>query len=114
MGIIQKQAIKSSIFLLIGFAIGGINILFLFPKLISLDVNGLTRAFLDVGVVLSMLATIGSVPVIVKFFPFYKSHLKNEAADRMIKVSGDTSTIMEGDFKLLEHALRNLIFNAII
>ena len=42
-----------------------------------------------------------------------KSHLKSEVDDRTIKVSGDVSTIIEGDFKLLEHALRNLIFNAI-
>ena len=81
MGIIQKQALKSSVFLLIGFAIGGINILFLFPKLTSLDVNGLTRAFLDVGVVLSMLATLGTVPVIYKFSPFYRSHLKKQDND---------------------------------
>jgi len=81
MGIIQKQALKSSVFLLIGFAIGGINILFLFPKLTSLDVNGLTRAFLDVGVVLSMLATLGTVPVIYKFSPFYKLHLKKQDND---------------------------------
>ena len=81
MGIIQKQALKSSVFLLIGFAIGGINILFLFPKLTSLDVNGLTRAFLDVGVVLSMLATFGTIPVIYKFSPFYRSHLKKNEND---------------------------------
>lgn len=81
MGIIQKQALKSSVFLLIGFAIGGINILFLFPKLTSLDVNGLTRAFLDVGVVLSMLATLGTIPVIYKFSPFYRSHLKKDEND---------------------------------
>ena len=79
MGIIQKQALKSSVFLLIGFAIGGINILFLFPLLTSLDLNGLTRAFLDVGVVLSVLATAGSLPVIFKFSPFYRHYLnKNE------------------------------------
>ena len=81
MGIIQKQALKSSFFLLIGFAIGGINILFLFPKLTALNVNGLTRAFLDVAVVLSMLATLGCVPVIYKFSPFYRHHLKKNEND---------------------------------
>lgn len=81
MGIIQKQALKSSIFLLIGFGIGGVNILFLFPKLTSLDVNGLTRALIDVATVLSVLATLGSLPVIYKFSPFYRSHLKKEEND---------------------------------
>lgn len=81
MGIIQKQALKSSIFLLIGFGIGGINILFLFPKLTTLDVNGLTRAMIDVATVLSILATLGSIPVVYKFAPFYRSHLKKEEND---------------------------------
>lgn len=42
-----------------------------------------------------------------------KDHLKTEVGERSITMTGDVSTIMEGDFKLLEHALRNLIFNAI-
>ncbi len=66
---------------MIGFAIGGLNIIFLFPKLTSLNVNGLTRAFLDVAVVLSLLATLGTIPVIYKFNPFYRSHLKKEEND---------------------------------
>jgi O-antigen/teichoic acid export membrane protein len=81
MGIIQKQALKSSIFLLIGFGIGGINILFLFPKLTDININGLTRAMIDVATVLSILATLGSIPVIYKFAPFYRSHLKKEEND---------------------------------
>ena len=81
MGIIQKQALKSSIFLLIGFGIGGINILFLFPKLTDININGLTRAMIDVATVLSILATVGSIPVIYKFAPFYRSHLKKEEND---------------------------------
>lgn len=81
MGIIQKQALKSSFFLLVGFGIGGLNILILFPKLTSLNVNGLTRAFIDVGTVLSMLATLGTIPVIYKFSPFYRSHLSKKDND---------------------------------
>jgi O-antigen/teichoic acid export membrane protein len=81
MGIIQKQATKSSVYLFIGFAIGGINILLLFPKLTALDINGLTRAFLDVSVVLSMLATLGTTSIIYKFSPYYRSLLKKEEND---------------------------------
>ena len=42
-----------------------------------------------------------------------KSNLKLEIGDRKILANGDVATIMEGDFKLLEHALRNLLLNAI-
>ncbi len=74
MGIIQKQGTKSSIFLLIGFCIGGINTIFLFPKVFSQAEYGLTRALVDTATILSVLATLGSTPVIYKFYPFYKSH----------------------------------------
>lgn len=42
-----------------------------------------------------------------------KNNLKVEIGTRKFIVNGDTTTIMEGDFKLLEHALRNLILNAV-
>ncbi|MFC4261709.1 polysaccharide biosynthesis C-terminal domain-containing protein [Ferruginibacter yonginensis] len=81
MGIIQKQALRSTIFLFVGFMIGGLNILVLFPKLTALEINGLTRAFLDVGVVLSTLAGFGSVSMVYKFYPYYNSNLKKNEND---------------------------------
>ncbi len=73
MGIIQKQGTRSSIFLLIGFCIGGINTIFLFPKIFSQAEYGLTRALIDTATILSILATLGTTPVIYKFFPYYRS-----------------------------------------
>ncbi|MEO6583264.1 MAG: polysaccharide biosynthesis C-terminal domain-containing protein [Ferruginibacter sp.] len=73
MGIIQKQGLRSSVFLMIGFVIGAINLLFLFPKVLSQEEIGLTRALIDAGTVLSVLATLGTVPVIYKFYPYYKA-----------------------------------------
>ena len=81
MGIIQKQALKSSVFLLAGFLIGGVNILFLLPKLTNLEINGLTRALLETSTVLAILGSFGTVPVIYKFSPFYRSHLKKNEND---------------------------------
>ncbi len=81
MGIIQKQGLRSSIFLIAGFAIGGINLLFLFPQFFSQEEIGLTRALIDSATVLSVLATAGSIPVIYKFHPFYTAHLKRKEID---------------------------------
>jgi O-antigen/teichoic acid export membrane protein len=81
MGIIQKQSIRSTIGISIGFAIGAFNLLVLAPKLLSTEQLGLTRLITDLGITLATLCTLGSLPVIYKFFPFYKSHLppkKNE------------------------------------
>lgn len=81
MGVIQQQGTKSSIFLLIGFAIGAVNTIFLFPKLFSQEEFGLTRALIDSATILSSLATLGSLPVIYKFYPFYRSHTKPKEND---------------------------------
>ncbi len=79
MGIIQKQGARSSVFLMIGFVIGAINLLFLFPKVFTQEEIGLTRALIDAGTVLSVLATLGTIPVIYKFYPYYRSHARGKS-----------------------------------
>lgn len=81
MGIIQQQGTKSSIFLFIGFVIGAINTIFLFPKVFSQAEYGLTRALIDTATILSSLATLGTLPVIYKFYPFYRSYTRPKEND---------------------------------
>ncbi|MEO5684281.1 MAG: oligosaccharide flippase family protein [Chitinophagaceae bacterium] len=81
MGSIQQQSIRSTIGISIGFAIGAVNLLVLAPKLLTTEQLGLTRLITDLGITLATLCTFGSLPVVYKFFPFYKSYLpskKNE------------------------------------
>jgi O-antigen/teichoic acid export membrane protein len=81
MGIIQKQGLKSSFYIMIGFVIGAINLLVLFPMFFSKSDQGLVRSIIDVGATLSVFCTLGSLPVVFKFYPFYKQYLgpkKNE------------------------------------
>ena len=81
MGIIQKQGVKSSFFIMIGFLIGAVNLLVLFPLFFSKNDQGLIRAMLDIGATLSVFCTLGTLPVIYKFYPFYNHYLgpkKNE------------------------------------
>lgn len=81
MGIIKKQSIKSSIFIFIGFAIGALNILVLFPKFLSQDELGLTRAMIEISLTLSTLCTLGSISVIYKFYPYYNYYLEGKKND---------------------------------
>jgi len=81
MGIIQKQGIKSSLFIMIGFVIGAFNLLVLFPLFFSKSDQGLVRAMIDIGATLSIFCTLGTLPVVYKFYPFYNQYLgpkKNE------------------------------------
>jgi len=75
MGVIQKQSIRSSVFIMAGFILGAFNILIIAPKVLTPSQLGLTRVITDAGITLATLCTLGSLPIIYKFFPFYKSYL---------------------------------------
>ena len=75
MGIIQTQSIRSTIAISIGFALGAFNLLVLAPKFLTTEQLGLTRLITDLGITMATLCTLGSLPVIYKFFPFYRSYL---------------------------------------
>jgi O-antigen/teichoic acid export membrane protein len=77
MGVVRRQSIISTLFIYIGIAIGGLNTLVLFPKYFQQTEFGLTKVITDVGLLLGMLATFGSVPGIIKFSPIIKRHNKN-------------------------------------
>ena len=78
MGIIQKQGIKSSYFIFLGFLIGAVNLLVLFPMFFSKVDQGLVRAMIDIGATLSVFCTLGTLPVVYKFYPFYNHYLGNK------------------------------------
>jgi O-antigen/teichoic acid export membrane protein len=81
MGIIQKQSIQSTFIIILGFAIGAINIIVIAPKVLTPEELGLTRIITDAGVTLATMCTLGALPVIYKFFPFYRSYLQPKKND---------------------------------
>ena len=81
MGIIQKQGIRSSFFIMLGFVIGAINLLILFPLFFDKNDQGLVRALIDIGATLSVFCTLGTLPVIYKFYPFYNHYLGNKKSE---------------------------------
>ena len=81
MGVIQKQSIQSTFIIILGFALGAFNTIVLAPKILSPEEFGLTRIITDAGTVLATMCTLGCLPVIYKFFPFYKSYLKPQKND---------------------------------
>jgi len=81
MGIVRKQSILSSIYIYIGFVIGAVNILILFPRYFTTEQIGLTRILLDVAMMFSTVCTLGSIATVLKFYPVYKTHLPREKND---------------------------------
>jgi hypothetical protein len=82
MGNIRKQTIVSSLLVYVGVLIGAFNQLF-FTKngSFTTDEYGLTRIFLDFGVTISVFAGLGVVPIMYKFYPYYKDHLEERKID---------------------------------
>lgn len=78
---IQKKSIQSFLVIGLGFLLGAVNMLILFPKNLSKPEIGLTRLILDIGAVFGTLATFGAIPAIYKFYPFYQGHLKTKEND---------------------------------
>ncbi len=105
MATIRKQSIYSSIYIYAGFAIGAFNVLFLFPKFFTPEEFGLTRILMDITLILSMICTAGTIPVAVKFFPFYKHYLpkeKNELLTLVLMIGTVMCVLLYLTFPLIE------------
>jgi hypothetical protein len=72
---IQRQSILSTMAIVAGFVLGGINMVILFPKVMAGEEFGLTRVVNDFSVIAANFATLGVLPVLYKFFPLYKRYV---------------------------------------
>ena len=83
---IRKQAITSSILVYIGILIGVFNMYFFVRNgSFTADQYGLTRLFFDVGQNVFVLASLGSIPVLYKFYPYYKDNLADKENDLLTR-----------------------------
>ncbi|MES2003329.1 MAG: oligosaccharide flippase family protein [Bacteroidota bacterium] len=91
MGSIRKQTIISSLLVYIGFLIGVVNIYFyttttpfFFYKegnIFTPSQYALTRIFFDFGQIMFAFGSLGVIPVIYKFYPYYKDNLPENKID---------------------------------
>ncbi|HBS11632.1 MAG TPA: sugar isomerase, partial [Flavobacteriaceae bacterium] len=73
MGIVQKQSFTNSIILFLGFAIGGLNVLFLYTNFLHEDYFGLINYLLSTANIILPLMMFGMQHTIIKFFSSYKT-----------------------------------------
>ena len=81
MGVVKHQSIKSSILIYLGFAIGGINTVLLFPHFFTGDQFGLTRIFFDLGLILVPFCTFSTGTMMNRYYPYYSTHLPEKKND---------------------------------
>lgn len=88
MGSIRKQTIISSLLVYFGFFIGAINIFF-YTKIgnqhgaFTAEQFGLTRIFFDYAQNMYAFGSLGIIPIIYKFYPYYKDNLTDHEIDLM-------------------------------
>ena len=73
MGIVLKQSFKNTIILIIGFAIGGVNALFLYTKFLKDEYYGLIIFLLSTAVLVLPLLVYGMQHAVVKYFSSYNT-----------------------------------------
>ena len=76
MGIVIRQSIRTTGISYIGFAIGYLNTLLLFPLVLSKEEIGLTRLLISVSFLFATFASLGAGNVPTKFFPYFRNESK--------------------------------------
>lgn len=83
---IRKQSIYSSLLVYIGVLIGAINTYFFIKEgSFTKDQYGLTRVFFDIGQNFFVIASLGVIPVLYKFYPYYKDNLPDKENDLLTR-----------------------------
>jgi len=78
MGIVLKQSFKNTLFIYLGFLIGGINTLFLYTRFLEDEYYGLVTFLLSSSNLLMPLIAIGIHHTIVKFFSSYFTKIEKD------------------------------------
>ena len=71
MGIVLKQSFKNTLFIYLGFLIGGINTLFLYTRILEGEYYGLVTFLLSTSNIVMPLIALGIHHTIIKFFSSY-------------------------------------------
>lgn len=78
MGIVLKQSFINTIILFLGFAIGGINVLFLFTHFLHEDYFGLITFLLSTANIILPLLVFGMQHTIIKYYSSYKTAIEKD------------------------------------
>lgn len=73
MGIVLKQSFTNTLSLFLGFAIGGVNVLFLYTNFLSEDYYAIITFLLSASLILQPLISLGVQHTIIKFYSSYAS-----------------------------------------
>jgi O-antigen/teichoic acid export membrane protein len=79
MGIVLNQSFKNTVTLILGFAIGGVNTLFLYTRFLKVEYYGLVIFLLSTANILLPLVAFGMQHSVVKYFSSYKNKSEKDS-----------------------------------
>ena len=79
MGIVLKQSFRNTLILIVGFAVGGVNALFLYTKFLEGEYYGLIIFLLSSSVLILPLVVYGMQHAVVKYFSSYNSKSERDS-----------------------------------
>ena len=82
MGIVLQQSFKNTLIIFLGFAIGGLNVLFLYIYFLETEYYGLVTFLLSSSNILMPMLIFGMQHTIIKFFTSYQN--KNDRDNLLI------------------------------
>ncbi len=78
MGLVINQSFKNTLIIIVGFAIGGINVLFLYTHFLEAEYFGLVTFLLSTSNIITPLLIFGMQHAIIKFFSSYSNKLERD------------------------------------
>lgn len=76
MGIIQRQTIKSSIYIYLGVLIGFVNVSILYPRFLTTAQIGVITLLVSWGSLFAQFGTLGFTGATIRFFPYFRHREK--------------------------------------
>ena len=78
MGIVLKQSFINTLIIYLSFALGGINVLILYPQVLEGKYHGIVVYLLSVSNIIMPLAALGVHHTIVKYFSSYDNKIEKD------------------------------------
>ena len=77
MGIIARQATLNTLLAYAGIALGFVNVVLLYPKVLEADQFGLTRLLLSIAIMAAQVAQLGAENTVIRYFPYFRDAGRN-------------------------------------
>lgn len=76
MSSIARQAVLNTVLTYVGIALGFLNVVVLYPRVLASEEFGLTRLLVSVVAIAAQVAQLGAEHTIIRYFPYYRDPLR--------------------------------------